>query len=655
MSDGNVTNTSAGKVWTLRISIPNALNIGLVFQQFNLSAAAQMYIFNEARTVVKGKIMKSYFVSTTSVATSPMTGNSVIVYIVEPGNSGAIQSAISMQKIMAGYQSVDEVGTFGSGGGGSFALNGGVVTNGATINCDPLIMCTPAYMSTARAVARFFTGNGAQCTGTLINNEANNGRAFFLTAFHCLDINRGLFGGHPGNNILDASEIAALANSVVQFQFWRTDCNGTVNNIGIEFQGTTVRTSLVNSDMVLLELVNAPGIGDGVNYAGWNRSTAEPSDGSSFVIHHPQAEDMRLTRTKDVRSFYYNNRYWTAHYSSGTVTHGSSGSALFNENRQITGQLRSGWSSCNLTDFGDRYGKLDYSWNLGGMQQWLSPNQNFLSMFSLDLFPLTVQGPTTLSCGNNGGNVQFRVPGNLLGCTYHWNIGSSLQIISGQGTGTLTVKGTQTSNTNSFVQVIITDNKGINRSATATLNLTLLTGAPAVNVTSTQGSCYGSARTWFLDATPNSGNSNWNWYIDHLGNNASIYIYSPNSSSTRLDVTGGGVVNLHYTDVCGVARTAGGPTVYSNCPPSFAVTPNPAQDNITVSSDNQSTNQFKKASGLIYAIKITDRLGTVRKTYEYKTGITSTKIQVANLNAGVYLVSVFDGHQWSSHPLIIKR
>ena len=41
MSDGNVTNTSAGKVWTLRISIPNALNIGLVFQQFNLSAAAK--------------------------------------------------------------------------------------------------------------------------------------------------------------------------------------------------------------------------------------------------------------------------------------------------------------------------------------------------------------------------------------------------------------------------------------------------------------------------------------------------------------------------------------------------------------------------------------------------------------------------------------
>jgi hypothetical protein len=31
LSDGNITSTSLGKVWTLRLSIPNALNIGLTF------------------------------------------------------------------------------------------------------------------------------------------------------------------------------------------------------------------------------------------------------------------------------------------------------------------------------------------------------------------------------------------------------------------------------------------------------------------------------------------------------------------------------------------------------------------------------------------------------------------------------------------------
>lgn len=31
LGDGNITSTSLGKVWTLRISIPNALSIGLTF------------------------------------------------------------------------------------------------------------------------------------------------------------------------------------------------------------------------------------------------------------------------------------------------------------------------------------------------------------------------------------------------------------------------------------------------------------------------------------------------------------------------------------------------------------------------------------------------------------------------------------------------
>jgi hypothetical protein len=61
MADGNITTTSIGKVWTLRISIPNALNIGLTFNQFNLSPTAEMYIFNDARTVLDSAIKKEHF------------------------------------------------------------------------------------------------------------------------------------------------------------------------------------------------------------------------------------------------------------------------------------------------------------------------------------------------------------------------------------------------------------------------------------------------------------------------------------------------------------------------------------------------------------------------------------------------------------------
>ncbi len=194
-----------------------------------------------------------------------------------------------------------------------------------------------------------------------------------------------------------------------------------------------------------------------------------------------------------------------------------------------------------------------------------------------------------------------------------------------------------------------------NHPAMAVVSKAIQTGS-IVNVTGTQGSCYGFARTWFLDATPSSGGSNWNWYIDYLGNNSSIYIYSPNFSSTRLDVTGGGTVKLSYTDVCGVAQTAGGPTVYSNCSGKhiYSISPNPARTQITVSTDRE-VNKMSTFQEFMYAIKITDRFGVVRKSLSYKAGVTSTTIFVADLNAGTYLVSIFNGKEWSSQSLLIQK
>ena len=82
--------------------IPNALNIGLSFSTFNLSSTAQMYIFNEARTVLDSAIIKSKFTYSTSIGIAPFKSNSIIIYIVEPGNFGTLQTAISIQNLEAG-------------------------------------------------------------------------------------------------------------------------------------------------------------------------------------------------------------------------------------------------------------------------------------------------------------------------------------------------------------------------------------------------------------------------------------------------------------------------------------------------------------------------------------------------------------------------
>ena len=252
----------------------------------------------------------------------PMTGNGIVIYIFEPNNFATFQSSIAIQKAEAGYQPVSDVGNIN----GSGSLRG--IPQILDISCNPLVQCQQSKIPFARSVARF-SSNGKGGTGTLINNEANNGRAYFLTAFHVLDKNK--------NGILDASEIDALSTAAFQFQFWRRNCNGIDNTTGIQFFGAVLRGSNVNTDVVLLELLNQPGIGDNVNYAGWNRQTSAPADYSSFLIHHSEGQDMRITSVKNISSWVLNNSYWSANYYNGTVTYGSSGSALMNQNGQIIG------------------------------------------------------------------------------------------------------------------------------------------------------------------------------------------------------------------------------------------------------------------------------------------------------------------------------
>lgn len=182
LNDGNFTSTTLGKVWTLRITVSNALSVGLTFNQFNLSSSAEMYIYNDTKTVLNKAIKKADFTNTDTVSISSINGNSVIVYIIEPNNFGNFQSTVSINELVGGYQEISDVGD----------ANNGILQR-ASINCIPQIQCYPGHLNSARAVARIQIPKSAsivaQCTGTLINNEQNNGRAYFLTAFHCVDAN----------------------------------------------------------------------------------------------------------------------------------------------------------------------------------------------------------------------------------------------------------------------------------------------------------------------------------------------------------------------------------------------------------------------------------------------------------------------------------
>jgi bacillolysin len=178
-------------------------------------------------------------------------------------------------------------------------------------------------------------------------------------------------------------------------------------------------------------------------------------------------------------------------------------------------------------------------------------------------------------------------------------------------------------------------------------------GAPALTITTSRNSfCSNGYQTWTLSAAANSG-SNWSWTVGNLGTNSQILIFNPSSPTTQVDVKGGGAVRLNYTDLCGAAKLDG-ITVYSSCPPTFLLAPNPTQGNVNISSTSTSSKDKTVPSDVIYKIKITDRLGGIRKTFEYKTPIHSTNISIAGIESGIYTISVFDGLQWGTQELLIK-
>jgi hypothetical protein len=194
-------------------------------------------------------------------------------------------------------------------------------------------------------------------------------------------------------------------------------------------------------------------------------------------------------------------------------------------------------------------------------------------------------------------------------------------------------------------------------STSLVLNKNVSVGFAPITLSSTPtGSCSGAYETWYESVNPYTNGSNWHWTVDYLGNNSDIYINNPYTSSTYVDVKGGGTLKLTYTDVCG-NNDSDGVTLYSHCynnhTASFSIIPNPANSYVRIETSFDAKGSSSK--NLIYVIRIIDGFGNQRKLLEYKSGILSTTISVSDLKPGIYLVSVYDGYTWSGKSLVIQK
>ncbi len=261
-----------------------------------------------------------------------------------------------------------------------------------------------------RAVGVISTGGSTFCTGSLVNNTANDRKMFFMTANHC--------GINSGN----AASLVVYWN--YQNSFCRTPGSAASGQVGdgtlTQFHtGSFFRAANSPSDFTLVELDDPPVTLYNHRWAGWDRSTGSHTCTAASPcssIHHPSTDEKRITYvTTDMVSTSYSGttspgdgtHLWAQWATDppgpftvpGVTEPGSSGSPLYNSAGRFVGQLHGGPSACGATgnNLSDYYGRFSVSWTGGGtnstrLSNWLDPgNTGATTTDGLDVF----SGPCT--------------------------------------------------------------------------------------------------------------------------------------------------------------------------------------------------------------------------------------------------------------------
>ncbi|MEN9333760.1 MAG: hypothetical protein RLY35_940 [Bacteroidota bacterium] len=342
--------------WFLGVRCTGAKSINFIFDVFHLVKGAEMFIWAGSRDEFIGKINERNNSEANVLGTTLIHDDEAVIELTVP-ISRMHDVDLHLGTIVHGYRSVlsnhlsDDLMDRGPYG-----------TSGA---CNNNINCPVGadWQVEKKAVALILDGGFAACTGTLVNNTANDGTPYFLTANHC-------YG-------------ATTTSWVFVFNHESNGCNGTTGPTNQTISGCVLRAKNAGSDFCLVELNSTPPASYNVQYAGWDASDANTV--SSVVgIHHPSGDIKKISFENDpvTQGTWGGAQTWdVAQWDDGITEPGSSGSPLFDQNHRVIGQLFGGNSACSGSvenGQGDSYGRFGVSWDTGTttatrLKEWLDP------------------------------------------------------------------------------------------------------------------------------------------------------------------------------------------------------------------------------------------------------------------------------------------
>jgi PKD repeat protein len=393
------TNTDGSRTWNLRIHSPEAEALSFLFETFKIYGNTTFDVLSlngrKVHNTMTTADVEDHFRQNAALC----GGDDLVLKLHEPAFTQP--SEILIDRVMHSYRS--------TGYTRKQKIN-------ESENCEVNVNCSPvgdSWQDEKKGVARILVVEGASqgwCTGSLINNTAQNCKPYFLTALHC--------------------GVTASAANMTQWKFYfryeAPTCTNpsTAGTLDDYFITGCVRIADSGdgggdsgSDFLLVQLGSVANEATTITtlksanfsayWNGWNANNTATSGGTG--IHHPAGDIKKIsTATGNSVSAGWNGNglqshwrvTWTANSNGHGVTEGgSSGSPYFNNSQgYIVGTLTGGSSFCTALSSPDFYGKMSYHWTSNGtatnrqLKPWLDPTNSGVLTLAGSANPCT---PTT--------------------------------------------------------------------------------------------------------------------------------------------------------------------------------------------------------------------------------------------------------------------
>jgi lysyl endopeptidase len=428
---GKFVFVNGSMVWRAQIEVTNAPAIGLYYSAFKLPAGVKYFIANGNKKQVLGAYTQENNSSDGLFATEMMEGNVANLEIDIPAGTNINDIQLHIDRVAYFYKGIDFLSQYSDKSADGTAQK---PTDDPWINgsspCHINAIC-PAGASiplSRKAVARIVVDAGGGffgfCSATLINNTSEDCTPYMLTATHCDEDN--------------STENSHFSTWTFYFNFESPLCGGggnikeTNTMSGADFVARADYDSAsptIIGDFMLLKLRSKVPDSYGAYLAGWNRSSILAAADSFIGFHHPNGDIKKLSVGKNISStgeFNQNpvttpNTHWSLNFFTGGVEGGSSGSALFDKNGLIVGDL-TGSPSVNACPTDTRpdgkfskngilYSKISRNWEYPEgngittkqLKPWLDPINTNSTTLQAKLFTAACPAAPTTGISNTPG------------------------------------------------------------------------------------------------------------------------------------------------------------------------------------------------------------------------------------------------------------